>query len=116
MNRIARLDLDGTTFELPVVEGTEHELAVDISTLRARTGHITLDSGYGNTGSCTSSISYIDGEKGVLKYRGIPIQDLAANSSFIETAWLIIFGRLPKPDDRERFRASGTSRSSRWAA
>ncbi len=104
MTRLARLELDGAVYELPIVEGTEHELAVDISKLRAQTGYITLDDGYGNTGSCTSSITYIDGEQGILRYRGIPIEEIAANCSFVETAWLIIFGRLPTPVDRARFR------------
>ena len=77
MSNIAELKLDGQTYTLPVVEGSEHEKAVDISALRSQTGHITLDDGYGNTGSCQSSITFIDGEKGILRYRGIPIEELA---------------------------------------
>ncbi len=103
MSRMAKLELDGKVYELPIVEGTEHELAIDISTLRAKSGYITLDESYGNTGSCTSEITYIDGDAGILRYRGIPIEEIAGNSSFVETAWLVIFGRLPTIEDRERF-------------
>src|SRR5450756_1889175 len=79
---------DGTTVELPVVVGTENEPSVDISKLRAQTGYITLDDGYGNTGSCESGITFIDGDKGILRYRGYAIEDLAKNSSFIEACLL----------------------------
>jgi citrate synthase len=103
MSRTARIELDGRQYDLPVVEGTEHELAIDISRLREQTGYITLDDGYGNTGSCTSAVTYIDGEQGILRYRGIPIEDLAENSSFVEAAWLVIFGKLPTQADRDRF-------------
>lgn len=105
MSRTARLEIDGSTYELPIVEGTEGDKAVDISKLRAESGYITLDDGYGNTGSCTSTITFIDGDKGILRYRGIPIEELAANSSFVEVAWLVIFGRLPTVEDRDRFSA-----------
>ena len=80
MTRNATLTFDGRTIELPVIEGTEGELAVDISELRERTGLITLDPGFGNTGACTSEITFIDGEKGILRYRGIPIEQLAKHS------------------------------------
>ena len=103
MSSIARLDLDGTSYELPIVEGTEGERAIDISRLRDTTGHITLDDGYGNTGSCRSAITYIDGDAGILRYRGIPIEEIAGRSSFVETAWLVIFGTLPTVEERERF-------------
>lgn len=103
MSHTCRIELDGRQYDLPVVEGTEQELAIDISRLRDQTGYITLDDGYGNTGSCTSAVTYIDGEKGILRYRGIPIEDLAANSSFVEVAWLVIFGKLPTVADRDRF-------------
>ncbi len=93
----------GSTFELPVVEGTEGELAIDISTLRARTGMITLDPGYANTGSCRSDITFIDGEKGILRYRGYPIDDLARHSTFLEVAWLLIHGELPSRDELSGF-------------
>ena len=95
MPETAKLQLDGKTFELPVVVGTEGERAVDISKLRDRSGYITLDEGYGNTGSCKSSITFIDGERGILRYRGIPIEQLAERSTFLETAWLLIYGELP---------------------
>ncbi len=103
MTHTARLELDGTTHDLSVVEGTEGELALDISKLRDTTGYITLDDGYGNTGSCRSAITYIDGDAGILRYRGIPIEELAGRSSFVETAWLVIFGALPTVEERERF-------------
>ncbi|WP_312721900.1 citrate synthase [Mobilicoccus sp.] len=103
MSRTARIELDGTSYEYPVVEGTEHELAIDISKLRADTGYITLDDGYGNTGSCKSAITYIDGDQGILRYRGIPIEQLAEKSTFIESAYLVIFGHLPTIEERDRF-------------
>ena len=86
MSRTASLKFGDQTFELPVVEGSEGELAIDISQLRAKTGLITLDPGFGNTGACESAITFIDGEKGILRYRGIPIEQLAERSSFFETA------------------------------
>lgn len=111
MEHTARLELDGQSHDLPVVEGTENELAIDISKLRSETGYITLDDGYGNTGSCKSAITFIDGDKGILRYRGIPIEEIAGRSSFMETAWLIIFGKLPTVEDRERFRQLLTDNS-----
>ena len=101
----AVLKLPNKSVELPLVVGTEHEEAVDISELRARTGFVTLDDGYANTGSCVSSITFIDGEKGILRYRGYPIEELAENSSFVETAYLLIFGELPLPAQLAEFRA-----------
>lgn len=98
-----KLVLDGEERELPVIVGTEDEKAIDISTLRADTGYITSDSGYGNTGSCKSAITFIDGEKGILRYRGIPIEQLAEKSTFRETAFLIIYGRLPSRDEITEF-------------
>ncbi|MBO3130276.1 citrate synthase [Dermatophilus congolensis] len=103
MSNVARLDLDGSTYELPIVVGTENEHAIDISKLRTETGYITLDDGYGNTGSTKSAITYIDGEAGILRYRGYPIEELAEGSSFVETAWLVIFGELPTIEQRDRF-------------
>jgi len=91
----AKLEIDGKVFSLPIVVGTENEKAVDISTLRAQTGYITLDDGFGNTGSCQSKVTFIDGEQGILRYRGIPIEELAQKSTFIETAYLLIYGQLP---------------------
>jgi citrate synthase len=103
MKKEAKLELDGKTYVLPVVEGTEGELAVDISKLRQDTGYITLDDGYGNTGSCTSNITFIDGDKGILRYRGYPIEELAEKSTFIECAYLIIYGELPTSEQLQRF-------------
>ncbi len=90
-------------YELPVIEGSEGEKAIDISQLRATTGLITLDPGYGNTGSCTSSITFMDGEKGILRYRGIPVEELAEKATFKETAYLLINGRLPNREQLTRF-------------
>jgi citrate synthase len=101
----ARLEYNGQSWELPVVEGTEKELGIDISGLRSKSGMITLDEGYANTGSCQSSITYIDGDKGILRYRGYPIEQLAEQSTFVETAWLVIGGRLPNEEERARFSA-----------
>ena len=103
MSQTCRIELDGKNYEFPVVQGTENERGIDISTLRDRTGYITLDDGYGNTGSCKSSITYIDGDAGILRYRGIPIEQLAEHSTFIETAWLVIWGRLPTKEELTRF-------------
>ncbi|WP_409484087.1 citrate synthase [Arsenicicoccus dermatophilus] len=111
MSDTARLEYDGTSYDLPVVEGTEHELGIDITKLRAESGLITLDPGYGNTGSCTSAVTFIDGEQGILRYRGIPIEELAEKSSFIEAAWLVIFGKLPTQADRDRFASILTEHS-----
>ena len=99
----AKLQLGEQTVELPVVVGTEDEHAVDISALRGQTGYIGLDKGFANTGSCKSSITYIDGEQGILRYRGIPIEQLAEKSSFLETALLLIYGELPTADQLTRF-------------
>ncbi|MBW2412398.1 MAG: citrate synthase [Deltaproteobacteria bacterium] len=90
-------------YELPVIEGSEGDKAIDISRLRATTGLITLDSGYANTGSCTSDITFMDGEKGILRYRGIPVDELADKATFKETAYLLINGKLPDRDELTRF-------------
>jgi citrate synthase len=95
--------VDGKRFEFPVVEGTEKELGIDVSSLRGKTGYITLDDGYGNTGSCESKITFIDGEQGILRYRGIPIEELAEKSTFIEVAHLIIMGHLPNNNELRHF-------------
>jgi citrate synthase len=97
---------DGQTIELPVLTGSEHEKAIDISRLRPQTGHITLDPGYGNTGSCQSKITFLDGEKGILRYRGIPIEQLADKASFVEVAYLIIYGHLPNQMELDAFTGS----------
>lgn len=99
------LQLDGIDHRLPVIEGTEGEKSFDISKLRQTTGYITLDDGYGNTGSCESRICFIDGEKGILRYRGYPIEELAEKSSFSETAYLLIFGELPNRKQLDRWSA-----------
>ncbi|HVT79657.1 MAG TPA: citrate synthase [Phycisphaerae bacterium] len=100
----AQLLIDGKTFNYPVVTGTEGERGIDIAKLRADTGMITLDPAFGNTGSCQSAITFIDGDQGILRYRGIPIEEFAKNPDFIEVAWLLIFGQLPKADELQRFR------------
>jgi len=103
MEKTAELILDGKTCRLPLVEGAEKERAVDISSLRDETGYITLDDGYANTGSCQSKITFIDGEKGILRYQGIPIEELAERSTFIEVTHLLIMGRLPNSAELRRF-------------
>ena len=104
MEEYATLNFDDRSIALPIVTGTEGERAVDISSLRAESGLTTLDEGLGNTASCRSSITYIDGEQGILRYRGIPIEQLAEKSSFIEVAELLIFGDLPSQEERQEFR------------
>jgi len=99
----ATLTIDGQQHEFAVVEGSEGERAVQIGDLRERTGYITLDPGYGNTGSCESAITYIDGERGILRYRGIPIEQFAEAPVFTEVAWLLIFGTLPTQAEYEDF-------------
>ena len=103
MSKLAKLEIDGKIYELPIVEGSEGEKAVDITNLRQQSGYITLDDGYSNTGSCQSAITFIDGEKGILRYRGIPIEELAEKASFVETAYLIISGKLPTRAELQRF-------------
>ncbi len=104
MNQVARLQLGDENVELPLVEGSEGERAVDISELRARTGFITLDEGYVNTGSTKSSITYLDGENGVLRYRGYPIETLAKNCDFVEVSYLLLHGELPTHEQLQDFR------------
>ena len=94
---------DGQTIDLPVLTGSENEKGIDISGLRKQTGYITLDPGFVNTGSCESSITFLDGEKGILQFRGYPIEELAEKSTFIEVAYLLINGELPKKDQLENF-------------
>ena len=102
--KMAKLILDGQEYELPIVVGSEGELAVDITRLRDKTGYITLDDGYRNTGSTQSAITFIDGENGVLQYRGIPIEQLAEHSTFVEAALLLIYGELPTAEHLGRFK------------
>ena len=103
MAKLAKLFYDGKSVEFPLVEGTEDELGIDIKTLRAATNLITLDPGFKNTGSCQSAITFLDGEKGVLRYRGYDIEDLAKNADFLEVAFLLIFGELPNAEQLDKF-------------
>ncbi|HLA65354.1 MAG TPA: citrate synthase [Candidatus Saccharimonadales bacterium] len=107
----ATLGLDGRSVRLPVVRGTEGDDGVDISALRAQTGLVTLDNGYRNTGSCASAITYLDGDAGILRYRGYPIEQLAERSTFLEVAYLLIYGELPTTDQLEEFTGSITRHS-----
>src|SRR5438477_3871236 len=101
----ASLSWDGQQIDLPVVRGTEDEVGIDISKLRAQTGLITLDYGFMNTGATESAITFIDGDAGILRYRGFNIEDLAEHDSpsFLETAYLLIYGELPTAEEREDF-------------
>ena len=98
----ATLLLKGKEYELPVLEGTEGETAIDISSLRAKTGAITFDPAYVNTGSCASAVTFIDGEKGILRYRGYPIEELARNATFVQVCYLLIHGQLPTPAELKK--------------
>ena len=99
----AQLILDGKTIDLPIIKGTENEKGIDVTQLRSETSHITFDPSYGNTGSCSSDITYISGEKGILRYRGYPIEQLADNSSFVEVIYLLLYGELPRKEELESF-------------
>jgi citrate synthase len=99
----ANLTLDGKSVSLPIVTGSEAESAIDIQALRNQTGFITLDPGYGNTGACRSAITFIDGEQGILRYRGYPIEELAEKSTFLEVSWLLLFGELPTKSQLDGF-------------
>lgn len=103
MSETAQIKIGDNTYDLPVIEGTENEKAIDISKLRDQTGYITLDIGYKNTGATKSAITFLDGEQGILKYRGYPIEQLAENSTFIEVAYLLIYGDLPTADQLKDF-------------
>lgn len=104
MSEIAKLELDGKVYEFPVIEGTENEKAIDISALRAKTGYITIDSGFKNTGSTQSAITFLDGEEGILRYRGYPIEQLAEKAEFLEVAFLLIYGELPTKEEYAKFK------------
>jgi len=106
MSDVARLEIDGKVIELPLIVGSEGERAIDITALRGKTGFITLDEGYMNTGSCHSDITFLDGENGVLRYRGYPIDQLAEKSTFLEVAYLLIYGHLPTSDEFHSFKGS----------
>lgn len=103
MDEIARIEIDGKSIELPVITGTENEKAIDISALRGQTGYITLDRGFKNTGSCSSAITFLDGEKGILRYRGYSIESLADKADFLEVAYLLVFGELPTKTQLAQF-------------
>ena len=103
MSNTATININGQSVELPVLVGSENEVAIDVSSLRALTGAITLDPGYKNTGSCSSAITFLDGEEGVLRYRGYAIEDLAEHATFLEVAFLLVFGELPTKTEVEKF-------------
>jgi citrate synthase len=103
MSETAKFSYGGKDFELPIIEGTENEKAIDIAKLRAQTGLITIDPGFKNTGSTTSSITFLDGELGILRYRGYNIEELAEKSTFLEVAYLLIYGALPTQSQYEKF-------------
>jgi citrate synthase len=107
----ASLTLPSASVDLPVIVGSEQEHAVDVTELRAKTGYVTLDPGFVNTASTESAITYLDGEKGILRYRGIPIEELAEHSTFVETSYLLIYGRLPTKDELARFSTALTRHS-----
>ena len=108
MSETAKIELDGKTYEFPVVVGTENEKAIDISKLRDTTGYVTLDTGYKNTGATKSSITFLDGELGILHYRGYPIEQLAEKATFIEVVYLLIYGKLPTQTELDTFSNSIT--------
>jgi len=103
MSNTAILELNGKKYEFPVIVGTENEVAIDIDKLRALSGAITIDPGYKNSGSCSSAITFLDGEEGILRYRGYSIEDLADKSSFLEVSFLLVFGELPTKTQIEKF-------------
>jgi len=107
----ASLTLDGKSYDLPVIRGTEDETAIDITKLLGQSGSITMDPGFNSTGACKSAITFIDGDKGILRYRGYPIEQLAEKSDFVETAYLLLYGELPTPDQLKSFRAQLTYHS-----
>jgi citrate synthase len=108
---VAKLILDNEEYEFPVVTGTENEVGIDFTKLRPRTGAISLDPGYGNTGSCLSSITFIDGEKGILRYRGYPIEEICQAATFEEVCYLLIYGHLPDREELQTFREGLTHHS-----
>ena len=112
MSDIAKLQIGENSYEFPLIKGTENEVAIDIKTLRSATnGVITIDPGYKNTGSCVSGITFLDGEKGILRYRGYSIEELAEKADFLEVAYLLIFGNLPTVDQLDKFHADIKSKS-----
>src|SRR5579863_4161719 len=103
MSDKANINLEGKSYDLPVITGTENEKAVDISKLRAQSGFITFDEGYKNTGATISNITFLDGEKGILRYRGYNIEDLAEKCRFTEVMFLLLYGELPNADRLKAF-------------
>ena len=103
MSETVKLSIEDKTYELPVIEGSENEKAIDISKLRSQTGYITIDTGFKNTGSTTSGITFLDGEKGILRYRGYPIEQLAEKANFLEVCYLLIYGGLPTKTEFSSF-------------
>ena len=99
----AELILDGKSYQYPTIEGSEGEKAIDIAKLRDETGYITIDSGYKNTGATKSAITFLDGEEGILRYRGYAIEDLAEKANFLAVAYLLIYGELPNKEQYEQF-------------
>ena len=104
MTSVAKLRLGDQEIEMPTMVGTEGEQAFDISQLRSKTGYITLDEGYGNTGACTSAITFLDGDRGILRYRGYPVEVIAEKCDFVETSYLLIYGELPTSEQLDQFR------------
>ena len=104
MEEKAQIVCGGKTYEFPVITGSEGEKAIDISSLRGSTVYITLDNGFANTGACLSDITFLDGEKGILRYRGFPIEQMAEQSTFVETAYLLIIGKLPNKTELDHFK------------
>lgn len=107
----ASLTINGKSWDLPLIRGTEDETAIDITKLLGQTGAITMDPGFNSTGACKSSVTFIDGDNGILRYRGYPIEQLAEHSDFVETAWLLLYGELPSPSQLKDFRAQLTYHS-----
>src|SRR5215203_2669355 len=101
--RTAKLAIGDNQFELPIIVGTEDERGLDISKLLAGSGYMTLDEGYGNTGATTSAITFLDGDRGILRYRGYPIEQLAEKATFLETAWLLRKGELPTKKEYDQW-------------
>lgn len=112
MANTVQMIVDGKTYEFPVVTGSENEKALDISKLRSSTGYITLDNGFANTGACLSAITYLDGENGILRYRGYPVEQIAEHCSFVETAYLLINGELPNKNQLDNFSNSFTKQAA----
>ena len=109
-DKTAKITVGSTSFECQVVTGTENESALDIASLRAKTGLVALDPAFMNTAAVKSQITFLDGEKGVLRYRGIPIEQLAERSTFVETSYLLVYGNLPTKPELEKFSTMLTRR------